>query len=58
MRDLAAKTLSPQRSRVRQVEGYIDDAPTSPADGATGLLTLHFLEPESGSARWRRYGGA
>ena len=34
--------------RVELVEGYISDAPQSPFDGATCLLTLHFV-PDDGS---------
>jgi tRNA (cmo5U34)-methyltransferase len=34
-------------ARVQLHEGYIEDAPDGPFDGATCLLTLHFLpEPE------------
>lgn len=44
MLDLAARTLGPLRDRVDLVEGYIQDAPPGPFDGATCLLTLHFLE--------------
>jgi tRNA (cmo5U34)-methyltransferase len=40
---LAERTLGPLAARVRLVEGYIDDAPPGPFDGATCLLTLHFL---------------
>lgn len=46
MLDLATKVLGPNASRARLVEGYIDDAPGGPFDGATCLLTLHFLERE------------
>ena len=42
---LAERTLGPQRERTRLVEGYIDDAPEGPYDGAVCLLTLHFLPP-------------
>lgn len=44
MLDLAARTLGPLGERVELVQGYIDDAPEGPFDGATCLLTLHFLE--------------
>ncbi|AHE51995.1 class I SAM-dependent methyltransferase [Sphingomonas sanxanigenens] len=41
---LAGRVLGPHRERVELVEGYIDDAPAGPFDGATCLLTLHFLD--------------
>lgn len=40
---LARTTLGPLAPRVRLHEGYIDIAPMGPFDGATCLLTLHFL---------------
>ena len=40
---LAAAILGPHRSRVVLHEGLIDAAPNGPFDGATCLLTLHFL---------------
>ena len=40
---LARRTLGPLASRVELLEGYIDDAPGDRFDGATCLLTLHFL---------------
>lgn len=43
MLQLARTTLGPLASRVRLHEGYIDTAPVGPFDGATCLLTLHFL---------------
>jgi tRNA (cmo5U34)-methyltransferase len=43
MLQLARTTLGPLRSRARLHEGYIDSAPMGPFDGATCLLTLHFL---------------
>ena len=46
MLKLALQTLGPLASRVRLHEGYIDDAPEGPFDGATCLLTLHFLDSE------------
>ena len=45
MLDLARTTLGPLAPRARLHEGYIDSAPTGPFDGATCLLTLHFLPP-------------
>ncbi|MHA7776181.1 class I SAM-dependent methyltransferase [Roseibium sp. M-1] len=46
MLEMARKTLGPQASRVRFVEGTIDDAPRGFCDGASCLLTLHFLPEE------------
>jgi tRNA (cmo5U34)-methyltransferase len=43
MLKLAEITLGPLASRVGLHEGYIDTAPEGPFDGATCLLTLHFL---------------
>lgn len=42
----ARTTLSALASRVQLHEGYIEDAPDGPFDGATCLLTLHFLPEE------------
>lgn len=39
----ARTTLGALMSRVQLHEGYIEDAPVGPFDGATCLLTLHFL---------------
>lgn len=39
----AKETLGDQAERVAFCEGYIDDAPEGPFDGAACLLTLHFL---------------
>lgn len=44
MLDLAEAALAPVRERVDLIEGLIDDAPAGPFDGATCLLTLHFLD--------------
>lgn len=46
MLELAKATLGPLATRAELHEGYIDTAPAGPFDGATCLLTLHFLEPE------------
>lgn len=46
MLDLAGQTLGPLASRVALHHGYIDGAPPGPFDGATCLLTLHFI-PEA-----------
>lgn len=43
MLKLAAQTLGPFAARARLHQGYIDDAPTGPFDGAACLLTLHFI---------------
>ncbi|TNJ34320.1 class I SAM-dependent methyltransferase [Arenimonas terrae] len=43
---VARDTLGPLVSRVELLEGYIDDAPDRAFDGATCLLTLHFLLAE------------
>jgi tRNA (cmo5U34)-methyltransferase len=40
----AKHVLGPDADRVEFCEGYIDDAPQGPFDGATCLLTLHFLD--------------
>lgn len=45
MLDLARTTLGPLASRARLHEGDVDSAPIGPFDGATCLLTLHFLPP-------------
>ncbi|WP_426354195.1 methyltransferase [Stenotrophomonas maltophilia] len=41
---LAEQTLGPLNARVELLEGYIDDAPDVRFDGASCLLTLHFLD--------------
>ena len=46
MLQLAQDTLGPLASRVELLEGYIDTAPAIEFDGATCLLTLHFLSAE------------
>jgi tRNA (cmo5U34)-methyltransferase len=46
MLKLAERTLGPLASRVDLHQGTIDDAPAGPFDGATCLLTLHFLSLE------------
>lgn len=43
MLDLARRMLGPLQSRVELQQGYVDVAPTRLFDGATCLLTLHFL---------------
>jgi tRNA (cmo5U34)-methyltransferase len=44
MLDLARQAVAPFAQRVQLVAGTIDQAPAGPFDGATCLLTLHFLE--------------
>jgi tRNA (cmo5U34)-methyltransferase len=46
MLDLATQTLGASAGRVELLQGYIESAPELPFDGATCLLTLHFLSPE------------
>ena len=46
MLNLAQQNLGPLGSRVRLHHGYIQDAPPGPFDGATCLLTLHFVPLE------------
>ncbi len=46
MLKLAGATLGTLASRAEFLEGYIDDAPDIAFDGATCLLTLHFLPAE------------
>ncbi|MBR0989229.1 class I SAM-dependent methyltransferase [Bradyrhizobium japonicum] len=41
---LAGQTLGPLAPRARLHRGYIDDAPEEPFDGASCLLTLHFVD--------------
>lgn len=44
MLDLARQAISPVADRVDLVTGTVDEAPLGPFDGATCLLTLHFLD--------------
>lgn len=44
MLDLAIRTLGPLAPRTTLHHGLIDIAPNGPFDGATCLLTLHFLD--------------
>lgn len=46
MLELAKHTLGSLAARVDLHEGYIDSAPAGPFDGATCLLTLHFVPEE------------
>jgi tRNA (cmo5U34)-methyltransferase len=43
MLKLAGRTLGPLAARVELHEGYIASAPTGPFDGASCLLTMHFV---------------
>ncbi|WZB75916.1 class I SAM-dependent methyltransferase [Achromobacter insuavis] len=45
----ATATLGDLAPRAALHQGYIDDAPEGPFDGATCLLTLHFLPPPNAS---------
>ncbi|MFA6113330.1 MAG: class I SAM-dependent methyltransferase [Sphingomonas sp.] len=53
MLDLARVALGPLASRVALLQGYIDDAPAGPFDGAACLLTLHFLAADERSRTLR-----
>ncbi|MCD9096541.1 class I SAM-dependent methyltransferase [Luteimonas fraxinea] len=44
---LATRTLGPHASRVDLIHGYIASAPDIAFDGATCLLTLHFLDRDA-----------
>jgi tRNA (cmo5U34)-methyltransferase len=46
MLNLAKQTLGPLSSRVQLHEGTVDAAPPGPFDGATCLLTMHFIPAE------------
>lgn len=46
MLDQASRLLGPLQARVQLRQGYIEDAPPGPFDGAACLLTLHFLARE------------
>lgn len=58
MLKLAQATLGPLNERVQLHEGYIDTAPLGPFDGATCLLTLHFIPEQERlqtlKALWQR----
>lgn len=43
MLESARRLLRPHEARVRLQQGYVDDAPAGPFDGAVCLLVLHFL---------------
>ncbi|RED37731.1 tRNA (cmo5U34)-methyltransferase [Rhodopseudomonas thermotolerans] len=44
MLDLARITVGDHAGRIHFHEGYIDSAPDGPFDGATCILTLHFID--------------
>ena len=46
MLDLARSTLGDHAGRTRFHEGFVHSAPEGPFDGATCILTLHFIERE------------
>jgi len=46
MLDLARRVLGLLGARVDLRQGFVDSAPPGPFDGATCLLTLHFLQRE------------
>lgn len=46
MLDLARTTLGGHAGRTQFHEGFIHDAPEGPFDGATCILTLHFIESQ------------
>jgi tRNA (cmo5U34)-methyltransferase len=50
MLELAEAALGPRMARVDLHHGYIDTAPEGPFDGATCLLTMHFVAIEERSA--------
>lgn len=43
MLEAARRATEPSSARIRLHEGYIDAAPAGPFDGATCLLTMHFV---------------
>ena len=43
----AAELAAPHGARIRLHEGYVEDAPEGPFDGATALLTFHFIAREA-----------
>lgn len=44
MLDIARRNIEPFNERIELIEGTVDAAPSGPFDGATCLLTLHFLD--------------
>ncbi len=46
MLQVARHTVAAHAARVQLLEGYIDSAPAGPYDGATALLTFHFIPRE------------
>lgn len=43
---LAGQTVAGHADRIQLIEGYVDSAPNGPYDGATSLLTFHFIPRE------------
>ena len=54
MLKLARATLGPLVSRTELHEGYVETASAGPFDGATCLLTLHFVAPAHEHFAYRR----
>ena len=54
MLQLAAKTTAEHAARIQLHEGYIDDAPHGPFDGATCILVFHFMTREQRLAALRQ----
>lgn len=46
MLDLARQVLGPLQAQVELQQAYVDNAPAGPFDGASCLLTLHFLSKD------------
>lgn len=46
MLELACDIVGPHMARVDLLQGYIGDTPQGPFDGATCLLTMHFLKTD------------
>lgn len=46
MLELARDVVEPHLARMDLLQGYIGDTPHGPFDGATCLLTMHFLTPD------------
>lgn len=47
MLEAARRVTAPHAQRITLVEGFVDQAPLGPFDGAACLLTLHFLDRET-----------
>jgi tRNA (cmo5U34)-methyltransferase len=44
---LAEQTVGPHAARIRLHQGFVESAPVGPFDGATSLLTFHFIAREN-----------